>query len=110
MIKSSDEHIHYMGIIEQIIIDLVSKFNGIRDIELTMETMKKIPCETIENFLDQKSLATYIAKTIQNMIKSGQLIGIDCETPSGEYTYILPIGSRAKIALPIYVKEHKTKH
>jgi hypothetical protein len=66
--------------------------------------------DVIQSSTDPCYAAWVVAKAIHKLIHNGRLIAIDCETPTGSFTYILPAGSRAMIAMPIYIVDNRTRH
>lgn len=96
--------------IEATILESVNVYNGIRDTILTMEVLVKIGPSYTDPSMTSAQAAAMVAKTIHRMIHEGKLVAIDCETPNSTFSYILPAGSRAIIAMPVYIKDTRTCH
>jgi hypothetical protein len=97
--------------LEAIITESVNSHAGVRDTFLTLDVLTKfVPHPEIAAANDSAYAASQVAKAIHRMIHEGKLVGIDCETPETSFTYILPAGSRAIIAMPVYVKDSRTRH
>lgn len=97
--------------LDSTVIRIVEMADGIKDTALTIAALTEIVCHPeFELSTDQTKAAMAVAKTIHRLIHSGRLVAVDCETPNGGFTFVLPAHSRPSIALPIFITDNRTRH
>lgn len=87
---------------------IVEMNDGIKDTALTIAVLAEVGYQ-IES-LDPKYAAVMVSQSIHRLIHAGMLVAIDCETPKGGFTFVLPAKSRPSIALPVFVIDNRTRH
>jgi hypothetical protein len=97
--------------IDDVIVRLVETNDGMKDTTLTIAVLAEIADQPeIQASTDPQHAAFVVAGSIHRLIRCGRLIAVDCETPAGGFTFVLPAGSRPSIALPIFVSDNRTRH
>ena len=96
--------------LDETIIRLVEEHDGIKDTALTVAALAEIADHPKMRSSGPQYAVVMVVKTIHKLIHAGRLIAVDCETPKGGFTFVLPAGTRPSIALPIYVVDNRTQH
>ena len=100
----------FLSVLDETIIRLVGLHNGVKDVFLTVAVLAQISSHDEIQSDDPYYGAWVVSKAIHRLIHAGRIVAIDCETPSGSFTYILPAGSRPVIAMPVYIVDNRTRH
>lgn len=97
--------------LDETIIRIVEMNDGIKDTALTIAVIAEMSDHPdIKASTDPQYAAIIIAKTIHKLIHAGRLVAVDCETPKGSFTFVMPAGSRPSIAMPVYIVDNRTRH
>lgn len=94
--------------LDDTIIRLVSLHDGIKDTHLSVAVLAETA--TGIHSTDPTEAAEAVVRSIHNLIQTGRLMGVDCETPCGGFTLVLPARSKPTIAIPIFIGYSGTRH
>lgn len=91
------------------IVQIVDERSGIKETELTLDIMLDLMSrDLLFDPIIVGISAESIFIEIHRMIREGRIIGVDCEIGDGGYTFLVPAGTKLRIAMPI--QDGRTRH
>lgn len=91
-------------ILDDLITKIVAQRVGIKETELAMSVLVGLAENRIE------ASPEIILAAIQRLIRTGRLVGVDCQIGPDGYTFVLPAGSHVQVVMPVYVAHSGTRH
>lgn len=92
------------------IVQIVNERSGIKETDLTMDIMIDVK-SNLDDYFDPITVginAEIIFSEIHRMIQEGRIVGVDCEIGDSGYTFLVPSGTRLRVAMP--VQDNRTRH